>query len=293
MATGDITERYRLRGVNERDGIETRQRGFYVEGLNVDQAKVLPGIPQYGNAHPDYPDLLARTIGAQAEGGGSVVTVSYAPAQYVGGSVPPVNQYAEGFIGVDSTFEDVTVDIPLFELVEHVFDEAGAAVTKNVYQRIDDVLSFQYSRLVHRIPISVSTINVGGSFGTAINVAQLVGSQINKIHTIFGRKLLFKPEGISQRGDGEFKVTYRWYEDPGVPNTIQTPFGGVFAAPNLLWDENVTTLYPVFDDDFILPGFKGLRIIGDADPEQPPKVVYFDKYEEDANGWQNLPGIAL
>lgn len=290
MPIGDVTERYRLRAVNERDGIETRQRGFYVDGYNVDQAKDAVGIPQYLDPHPDFPNMVARTIGAASEGSGSVVTVSYSPSEYAGGSVPPINQYGEGFIGTDSTFEDVTVDIPLFERVEHVFDEAGAAVSKNVFQRVDGVLPFQYSRTVYRIPIAV-TINIGGSFATAMAVAQLIALQTNKIHTIFGRKLLFKPEGLSQRGEGEFKVTYRWYDDPGVVNELGT-IPSPSAGPNLRFFPDSTEIYPFFDSTHILPPFKGLRISGNEDPEQPPSVTFFNKYKEEPNGWQTLPGIA-
>jgi len=290
MAIGDVTERYRLRAVNERDGIESRQRGFKVEGYTVDQAKGAAGIPQYLDPHPDFPDMLVRSIGTAPEGDGAIVTVNYSPSAYAGGSVPPVNQFAEGFIGVDSTFEDVTVDIPLFERVEHVFDEAGAAISKQVFQRVPDVVPFQYSRVVYRIPLAITTINIAGSFGTAMGVAQLIGSQINKVHTIFGRKLLFKPEGLAQRGEGEFKVTYRWIDDPGVINRIgEIPSPS--AGPNLRFFPDSTEIYPFFDSTNILPPFKGLRISGNEDPEQPPSVTFFDKYQEEPLGWQTLPGL--
>lgn len=291
MAVGDVKELYAYRGASQRDGVDTLTRGFSVEGQGVDVARANPGIPRYRDEHPDNPGLLARDFNASPRGADSLVTVSYSPEAYVGGTVPPVNQYAEGFVGVDTTFEDTTVDIPLFERNKVTFGEGDAAVEKLVYQRRDDVMPYGYSRSVIRVPISI-TLTTSGNFNVAVALGSVISAQINKLHTINGKTYLFKPEGLTQRGSNEFVGTYRWYSDPGVPNVLSVPFGGVQPAPNLIWGRGLTTLYPFFDEDFIIPPFNGVRIDGDQDPEQAPHVTFFERFEREPNGWQTLPGIA-
>lgn len=291
MAVGDVKELYSYRGSDQTDGIDRLTRGFSVEGQTVDAARANANIPKYRDPHPDRPGLLVQAVNATPRGSGSLVTVSYVPAAYVGGSVPPVNQYADGFVGIDTSFEDTTVDIPLFERNKVTFGEGDAAVEKQVYQRRDDVMPYGYSRSVIRVPISI-TLTTSGNFNVAVAVGSVISAQINKLHTINGKTYLFKPEGLSQRGSNEFVGTYRWYSDPGVPNVLSVPFGGVQPAPNLVWGPGFTTLYPFFDEDFIIPPFNGVRIDGDEDPEQAPHVTFFDRFLSEPNGWQTLPGIA-
>jgi hypothetical protein len=47
MAEGDVTQLYNSRGRSQRDGVDSRTMGFYVEGEGVDLAKENAGVPKY------------------------------------------------------------------------------------------------------------------------------------------------------------------------------------------------------------------------------------------------------
>lgn len=289
MATGDVTQLYNSRGRSQRDGVDSRTMGFYVEGEGVDLAKENAGVPKYRDPHPDDANMIARDIVATPSAGGSIVTVSYSPPQYVGGSVPPVNTFAEGFIGKDVSFEYENVDIPLFIRTGVLaFDNNGDAFVQIVYDTGEGEIPFRKNVAYYRVPIAIKL--EGSTFDDVFNLTRIILEQTGKIHKINGEDLVFNCEGIDQQDDDTFNAVYRWYKDPGVPNTLYDSFDDPNVGTNL--GRIGAVVYPYFDQDFLVPPLKGVSVVGIEDPKLPPRVTFFDKYIRDDNGWEGLPGFA-
>lgn len=288
---GEVIEQYQYRGVSSSSGIATRTRGFRVVGMNVDQALNTTGVPVYKSAHPDYADMWAKDFSTTWQGCDTHVVVTYVPKEFIGVGIPPVDEFGEEFVGVDQTFDDVDVDIPLYQQTTIKVGNPPDVVSQLVWQRRTDVMKYQYSRNIIRIDIALE-LDTESNFDVAMSIGVPIRAQINKIHTLpDGKDYLFKPEGLDQSGPKQFKATYRWYSDPGVPNVLAAEFGGVFAGENLQLLGG--TGYPVFDEDFLIPPFNGVRIDGDAeDPTNAPKVTFFERFDtSDPQGWRSLPGV--
>lgn len=287
---GEVVELLRYRGKTNNDSIVSLSRGFRVYDTRVDQATEQPLIPVHGEVHPDNNQLFARDIIASGMGQHSLVTVKYVEAPFINYSIPPVNQYEESFVGVDTTFEDRQVDIPLFQQTKVVLSTSAGVDEKLIWQRRKDVLPLQYTTPILRMDVSF-TASTQGSFNIAVAIASVINAQNDKIHTINGRDYRFKCEGVNQRGEGEYKATYRWYEDLGVPNKLPAGGGQVFGSPYIRLVGN--TLYPVYSEELILPPFSAVRIDANADsPELEPIVSFFELYEREPQGYLTLPGIA-
>lgn len=288
MPLGEAIELYRYRTNSLRDGVATWSRAWNVEGLGPDVAVQVPAIPNYRDPHPSDSNMIVRSINATPRGAGSLIEVSYAPAPYVGGSGPGINEFSEGFIGTDVSFDNEDVELPLFRVVDMVFGEGDSAVEKTVFEAIPDVVPFRRPVPYYRVTVAL-TLTDPATFTDALALGDVIAAQVGNIHTIGGRDLVFSCEGIDQNDVNEYKIAYRWTQDKGVANTLANDFGPS-AGPNLRYLES--TVYPVFNDDFLIPPYKGLRIDGNVDPEQAPTVTFFDRFKREPNGWQNLPGIA-
>lgn len=288
LQVGEWEEMYDYRGNSLRDGVPGRTRGFRVEGMNVDVAVDRPGLPQYGDEHPDDPGLLARDRTSTPYGTGALVVWTYVATAYFGGSGPAINQFAEGFIGKDVSFDSEDVEIPLFRRAGITTTVNDLPVSQIVFADFRSGLKLRRRTPYYSVPIAIE-LPESNSLNDVFNITQVIVAQFDKIHTIFGKKLLFACEGIDQNDPTRFKATYRWYEDQGIPNTLSNQFTA-FESDNL--GRIGTTIYPFFDSTYMIPPFKGMRIDGNPDPTQPPDVTFFDKHAEEPNGWQTLPGIA-
>ena len=215
MAVGEITELYQYRTISIRDGIPTRTRGWRVEGVIPERAITEPGIPRYGDTHPEDSDLIARDINPSAWGCDSLVQVTYAPDAYVGGSGPSVNTYDEDFIGKDVSFEYEDVTIPLFRKSGlRTTDADGLPVSLIVYSRFDSGIPYRKRTPYYRVETGVvfpEAPTIQGVFA----LTEVIAAQVDRIHTIGGKDLLFACEGIDQNTETEFRITYRWSEDRG------------------------------------------------------------------------------
>jgi hypothetical protein len=290
MAIGQVTELLAYRTVSMRDNIDTLTRGFNVEGLGPDLARFVPFIPRYGDSHPDNPGMIVRSVSAGPRGTGSLVQATYAPREFVGGGQPPVNDSAEDFWGIDVSFDYEDIDIPLFQRSSlTTTDPQGLPLTKLVYADYRAGIPYRKRVPYYRVTTGV-TFAEPASLGDIFALSELIVDQTDKIHRLFGRDVVFSCEGLQYVSRTEYKVTYRWSQDLGIPNEWEadTAFGETLDA-NL--GRRGSILYPFADEDFVIPPFKGMRIDGNTDPAQPPIVTFFDKYKRDDNGWQNLPGL--
>ena len=290
MPIGQVTELLSYRTSSLRDNVDTLTRGFNVEGLAPDLARVTPNIPQYGDQHPDYAGMVVRSINAAPRGAGSLVQVSYSPIEFVGGGQPPVNDSAEDFWGIDVSFDYDDIDIPLFrKSTMSATTPSGAPFTQFVYSDLSSGIPYRKRVPYYRVTTGL-TFAEPASLSDVFNLSSLIVSQTDKIHKIFGRDLVFASEGLQYVSRTEYKVTYRWSEDLGIPNewAADTPFDEI-VSDNL--GRRGTVVYPYADADFVIPPFKGMRIDGDVDPTQPPSVTFFNRFKRDEDGWTNLPGL--
>lgn len=292
MAIGQVTELLAYRTVSMRDNIDTLTRGFNVEGLGPDLARFVPFIPRYGDSHPDNPGMIVRSVSAGPRGTGSLVQVTYAPREFVGGGQPPVVDTAEDFFGADVSFDYEDIDIPLFRRSGlTTTDDQGLPITQLVYA--DYRVGIPYRKRVpyYRVTTGV-TFEDTATFDDIMDLSDFIVDQTGSIHTIFGRDLLFSCEGMQYVTRTQYKVTYRWTQDLGIPNQWEadTPFDETLDA-NI--GRRGSILYPFADAEYVIPPFKGMRIDGNTDPTELPIVTFFDKYKriDSGNGWQLLPGL--
>lgn len=289
MATGDVRELYYSYSEGLNDGVRSIRVDYLAEGLTPTQAIEATGVPRYGDARVGQPTLLARTITATPRGSDSIVSVSFVPEQYLGGSIPPVNQFAEGFIGKDVSFEYEDVNIPLFIQTGVLSTDAnGDLIAKTVYDTGEGEIPFRKFVAYYRVPIAIKLLG-GTTLQDVFGLTRRILEQTGKIHKIFDEDLVFSCEGIEQQDEETFSAVYRWYKDPGIPNTLFDSFDDPNLAPNL--GRIGAYVYPYSDSEFLLPPFKGVAVAGNTNPEVPPRVTFFDKYKRDDDGWVNLPGI--
>lgn len=296
METGEVRELYAYRATNMNSGVLSYQRGIYVHGYSVDAASQIPGVPQAGNQHPNYSGYLLTSRTSQVYGRGTLFVCNYVPAEYAQGSVPPVNQYAEGFLGKDVSFDYEEVTIPTWTKfgIEST-DASGNPISKVVYGDGRDLPPIRRKVPYYSVPIAFK-ITVNNTLDDVFMFSDRIVEQTDRLHTIFDRQLLFACNGVNQRGVDEFVANYRWYSDGGVPNDLMDLFDEVLpdsgGSPSNIGRIG-SRLYPFFDADYIIPPFKGLYISGSIDPADPPDVVFFDRFKSDPNGWVNLPGVIL
>lgn len=288
MAQGEVRELWSFRTRSISNGVPTVTRGFFVQGELPDVAANNTGIPKFLDPHEDFPNLSVRNIRITPAASGSLVNVDYTIPELIGGSVPPVNQFGDGFIGKDVSFESEIVEVPLFQRQAlTTTDNNGNPISLLVYGRVADTLPYRKRLAYYRVTIAIDLI--GTTFEDVFLLTNMIVNQTDKIHTIFGEDLVFRPEGIDQQTEERFAITYRWYKDFGVPNTLSDSMNFIDVGPNLKRLGNV--IYPVFDDSFIIPPYKGVRIHGDEDPTELPGVEFFELFERDENGWTSLPGV--
>lgn len=297
MATGDVLDNlFEYQSHSVRDGVPTVTRGYHVVEENPSQAIVNVGIPQYGEAHPDYSGLVVRSVAATPRGRGSLVQVTYSPIEYTGGGQPPVVDSAEDFFGLDVSFDYEEIDIPLFRHSEfQTTDAQGAPITEIVYSDYSAGIPYRKRVPYYRVTTGV-VFNEPASLGDILDLnASLILTQTDRIHNIFGRDLLFSCEGLQYVSRTEYKVTYRWSQDPGIPNEWESdaPFDEKFSdiSTRAILGRRGSIIYPAADEDYVIPPFKGMRIDGNTDPTQFPTVTFFDRYKRDDEGWTNLPGL--
>ena len=288
MPLGEVVELYTYRTRSLRDGVPTLTRAFNVEGLSPDVAIQVPNIPGYRDPHPDDSTLIARDISASPRGAGSLIQVTYSPTPYVGGSGPNVNTYAEDFIGKDVSFDHEDVDIPLFRRSGlTTTDGSGNPVSLLVYGDYSAGIPYRKRTPYYRVETGV-TFPESATIEDVFNLTSIIVGQTDKIHTIAGKDLRFVCEGIDQGSATEFRVAYRWTEDLGIPN--EWPAFDETLNSNL--GRIGTVLYPFADNDFIIPPFQTMRIDGNTEATELPKVTFIEKFKREPNGWQNLPGLA-
>lgn len=293
------------RGVSASSSGVGRTRGWNVTGDGASPDLVAQDAlsPQFGDEHPDYPGMVVNNVSFLPEGRHTMVRAQYVPREFQD-PIPPESEDEEEFIKMDVTFEDVDVEIPIFQLVTKEFPNGpDSTVTMNVWKPIDQKATFRYSRTVHRITLNAMVLGGGGVI-TQMRIARYVREQANKIHTIDGVKMLFKADSVRRTKIDQYPFTYRWIDDPGIPNTFEFDTS---AGPNLMVIGTVGIPYanpsapgapaefthPDTDNGYILPPYYRVDTSPDGDdPTNPPIITYSKSYIEEPSGYTMLPGVS-
>lgn len=244
----------------------------------------------YGAVHPRVGNSLrVNNVSFTVDGGGTVVVAQYVPVEYLD-PLPNEDTTNDEYIEIDSTFENVDVDIPVFEQVTKSFGEGEAIVEKTVWQRVQNTAGFRYTRTVNRITLNALILS-GDTVNNQLNIVRELNTQTNKIHTIDGFRYLFEADGVRRLSKNKYQFTYRWTHDPGVPDTLvyDSSFGprlggiGSYAFPH----EDLTGPHA----GFIIGPYRRLDTAPDAtDPEAQPVITFSPAYEEMPLGHLSLPG---
>lgn len=268
-------------------------RVWRVTGSTPQVAKGEPEAPHFGDEHPDDSDLVVNNASFLPEGAGTIVRAQYVPREYQDGTPPETNTTDADYYKIDSTYEDVDIDITVYELVTKSFPVAENAVeTKSIWQPVPNKAAFRYSRVVHRITLN-ATVSGGAGVVTQLNIAQAVNTQTNKIHQIGGVKYLFKADGVRRVAVDKYQFTYRWVFDPGVKDTLvydlsASPSMGIIGSYGYP-REDLTGQFA----GYTIGPYRRLVVAPDgSNPENTPRVVGLPAYEEDLTGWHTLPGVS-
>lgn len=279
-------EQFFGRGVQEIAEGFGRTRGWTVRGSSPDVAQEEPEAPRWGDAHPDYPGMVVNNVSFTPTGYGTSVRANYTPLEFID-APRPEDTTGLDWSKIDSTFEDVSVDIPVFELVEKTMPGPGDTnILQSYWKAVERTTTFKYSRLVHRITLN-AIVSSDGSVSSQLSLVIPISNQHNKIHTIGGIKYLFRSDGIRRIKRDEYQFTYRWILDPGVPNTIEM---NTTEYPNIGLIGSFG--FPFADEQYIVPPYSRVDTAPNAsDPTQAPVVTVSPAFIEDPQGYLTLPGV--
>ncbi len=265
-----------------------------VQGATPDIARTDPEAIRRGDPHPDaFPVLIANSVSYSPIPYGTYVRVNYVPPEYLDPE-PPEDNTGDDWFRNDNDHQDEDVKIPVFEKVTKKLpgpDET--TVEKTVWQGRENTVPFRKSLTTIRVTLNAD-IESGFSFNDIIRLTDAVTDQNNKIHTIFGRKMLFKSNGSTRVSKTKYRFNYLWIIDPGVLYTENfivvraegTPTTGPGFA--IIGSE----AFPVANIQYVIPPFSRVRTSPSSDdPEALPVVSVSLAYQEDPDGWQFLPGI--
>lgn len=294
-------EQYFDRGVSDSSSGVGRTRGWIVSGdsasPDVVAADTNPAAPYFGKVHEDYPRLVVNNVSYLPQGRHTVVRASYVPEEFQD-PIPPELDTGLDFFKIDTTFEDVDVDIPVFQLVTmKTTDAAGGVISQDVWKPVSQKATFRYARIVHRVTLN-ATIAGGAGIVTQLGISQAITEETNKIHQIGGVKYLFKSDSVRRTKIDEYQFTYRWISDPGIPNTLNFD---MMASPNIAligsYGFPVANLndfpHPNNLNGYVIPPFHRLDTAPDrTDPTNVPVVTISPSYIENLNGYLDLPGAS-
>lgn len=213
-----------------------------------------------------------------ASGAGCTVTADFSSFKASRFSALP-NRDVPGYRGYTWTSRDVEVGIPAS------VRERRLVRLPNDGEEVLLVWAGHMTKVLEVRSVYILRYRVGAlGFGEFDGITR----QRNKIHSLFGLKLQFVNGSVSE-GDGTyFDVTYTWERDDGTarPN-IPAP---VPPAQPMYQIRDPSNRVP--DNRLIRLPYEVLVPIASEDPKTTPHGCEAIKpYEEEPNGWQELPGV--
>ena len=251
-------------------------------------------------AHPDYAGIVVNTVSVVPDGYGCKITVSYTVPEHVDTEVD--DTAAEGYYDIDTTFQDESVTLPIYQKVTKTF---GEEVVQDVYQRVQDVSAYGYKKSVNRIVLNAEVPSDAG-VTTQLGLVQYLNEHNNKLHKINGDWYLFEVDGVRRMSPEVYQFTYRWTYDPGIPFTLnnmniegQFAIRGSYHYP-LSWvvgDTEFAEFVPDTSENWMVLPHHRLDVSTSGVPTDVPLVDASPKYlvgstpGGDGDGYLLLPGV--
>ena len=252
-----------------------------------------------GDSHPDFLNLVANSVQSIPTGHGCEISIQYVALEQYDIDIDNPNE--PNFIDIDTTFFSASVDIPVFQAVIKTF---GTLEPDQYYQRVDNVVSFQYKKSVNRIVLNAD-VSSDGTVTNQLAIVQRLNEQNNKLHKIGNIWYLFEVDGVERLSKDNYQFTYRWTYDPGVPNTLNLPLEGQFAIQGsylypIAWQPGDPASQFVHDNTqswIIVPHHRTDVAVPSGNPTARPLVNLAPQYlvgsapGGNGNGYLLLPGV--
>jgi len=276
----------------DRGTITARPR--YFVSTNV-EANALsdPGLPSLlpGSPHPQYPNLLLRTVAFTPSGGSGFVDLSYSSAS--GSTSNPQTPTPPDEIDGRRwrwSFRIGTTTIPRQQFVKKTKpNTTGGEDTFRVWE-----FAQQNQLVVERVYIHrILDLNI-----EIQNVAQfdVVAFQRNKIHTINGVRYRYLGMENSNTGGTVYSVSHTWEQDIGIRLPASTlnvgSLDSYYQIPVEVLGAQPDPYAPAADGTLLyLFPYHHLDVAYSDDPLTTPHTVHaVATYGDDPDGWRSLPG---
>lgn len=200
-------------------------------------------------------------------------------------------------------YKKVTVKLPLIYAQEITTSSGESSVTKLVWSA--KTIDISESRLIRTLKVRYQTDNS--------NTLDVIAEQDRKLHLIRGKQYLFTGADVQQdlKDPSVFLITYSWEQDNGTKVVVTPTARGFVAGVGLgssedekpdkikgigyicgaingqLFDKVYTFANTVY---MRMPYFQ-IDLVAQATEDGSPRPVPIKIYDEDDDGWQQLPGM--
>ena len=276
----------------DRNTITARPR--YFVSTNIEAIALTdPGLPSLlpGSPHPQYPNLLLRTVGFTPSGGSGFVDLSYSSAS--GNTSNPQTPTPPDEIDARRwrwSFRVGSTTIPRQQYVPKVKPTTtGGEETFNVWEFAQQIPLVVERVYIHRIlDLNIEIQNV--------SQFDVVAAQRNKIHTINGRRYRYIGMENNNTGGSVYAISHTWEQDFGIRLPASTlnaaSTDSYYQIPLEVLASQSDPYAPAADGTLLyLFPYHHLTIAYSNTPRTTPHIVRATAtYGDDPDGWRSLPG---
>lgn len=274
-------------------GIGTRVRRYLVDAPAA-TALNDGDLPDEGDAHPVFSGLFARRFAVElASPTHSIVAVTYTNSSSWRRK-GDVDDLASDYHSWTTTYESVNVKLPSLKATQHDFpDLSGSSpISKTVW--VPETWESRETRMIFTLRISDTVTNLTKST-IALSFAEyaLVRAEADKLHTINGVQVRFRPRLIDQQSPNEYVIQYEWEFDPGTLKPLGSASGFATIDSDAIGISGKVAFPWYASGSLVRRPYHRIIVVPDpTDVEARPVFQQVLDYEQNATGWQSLPGIA-
>lgn len=200
-------------------------------------------------------------------------------------------------------YKKATVTLPFIYAQDVTTNSGEASVTKTIWNA--KTFSVTENRLIRTLKVRYQTDNS--------NTLDVISEQDRKLHTIRGKQYLFTGADVQQdtKDQSVFLITYTWEQDNGT-TVLTSPkvrgfVGGMGIGAQLdekpekikgigyicgaIYGQVLDLVYPFTTPVMMRMPYYQIDLVAQATEDGAPKPVPIRLYDEDADGWQQLPGM--
>lgn len=268
-----------------------RVRRSFIVDARPEEVQGAAGLPVINDAHPTFTTARVDSYGISGlpgKVGWSSVEVLYSSDRQFTFPVPPLDPNRAGFNSWSISFTPQTIEVPVAKRITRnvINPVTGASVQQETWAYGPDYqLGILTTFAVIQYRFTLTEFNPA--------VWPTIMEQVNKIHRLpDGRDYRYESGDITQTTETVWNGTHSWVYDPGnfSPDLFNTnPVG----SNGLVIPNNLSG--PPTPVPFFRPPYSQWTLVdppGSAGTGAIPHSLLVRPYDEDLNGWQNLPGIA-